>query len=488
MKPQESTFIITREDRAVDPLTIVTEGLTIGRLPDCELVLNHPTVSRIHAGIKELGGRFYIFNLSPSNSTTLNGKLVEERQALADGDIVQIGPFFLYINREDNALSIRVTLQVAVRVGDTEVQQSESQPVPQTQPSVPATPAVGAEGSADALEVFWDKRKREKGKMARPTPLHPHAPSPRVGKARWNWTPTRDLVRPWPFALFTWGVIFVGIFSIVAAVVYPHAFSPAPISNPHTRSQFSSATAIAKQPNGDSCTTCHTVRTSMEKNCTSCHQTEAFVATVTQPHVAAGISCLDCHTEHRGRDFSPRVASLNQCVECHNDNNKKLYNGRKVGTPHGGTFGYPVVNGQWTWKGLDEEEWAQKPPEIRKVAERLPTDTDNEWRSKQFHALHLYRVRAGSAFAANESGEMSCSSCHQSFSPIDRETPRMTCGKCHNGRTEGQLTLIAADAPNCTSCHVQHVKDKRHWNPSLLANSRQAALNPATGQNAISAP
>ena len=99
METQASKFIISREDLNVDPVALVTDGLKIGRLPSCELVLNHPTVSRLHAGIKEVGGAFYIFSLTPSNSTTVNGRLVEEREAIADGDIVQIGPFFLYVGR-----------------------------------------------------------------------------------------------------------------------------------------------------------------------------------------------------------------------------------------------------------------------------------------------------------------------------------------------------------------------------------------------------
>src|ERR1041384_4010380 len=104
MKQKLSNFIITRADQQLDATTLVTEALSIGRLTDCELVLNHPTVSRLHAGIKEVGGRFYIFNLSPSNSTTLNGRLIEEKEALAEGDIVQIGPFFLYMNHDGKAL------------------------------------------------------------------------------------------------------------------------------------------------------------------------------------------------------------------------------------------------------------------------------------------------------------------------------------------------------------------------------------------------
>jgi len=47
----DATFIIVREDLQLDPATIVTEGLLVGRLPTCELLLNHPSVSRLHAGI-----------------------------------------------------------------------------------------------------------------------------------------------------------------------------------------------------------------------------------------------------------------------------------------------------------------------------------------------------------------------------------------------------------------------------------------------------
>src|SRR6266849_6347719 len=103
--------------------------------------------------------------------------------------------------------------------------------------------------------------------------------------------------------------------------------------------------------------------------------------------------------------------------------------------------------------------------------ERLATDTEDQWRSKQFHAVHLYRVRAIAGLPANKDGELSCSSCHAMRDPIDLTTPRTTCAKCHNGQPDPRAgrQVIAADKPNCTSCHVQHVKDKRHWNPGLLS-------------------
>ena len=69
MENQKTTFIITREDRGIDPATLNTQALRIGSQIDCELVLNHPTVSHLHAGINEVEGRFYIINLSPSTGT-----------------------------------------------------------------------------------------------------------------------------------------------------------------------------------------------------------------------------------------------------------------------------------------------------------------------------------------------------------------------------------------------------------------------------------
>jgi hypothetical protein len=302
--------------------------------------------------------------------------------------------------------------------------------------------------------------------MVRPSPLFPKGQR-RVGKAAANWTPTTDLRSHWPVSFFIWGAIVVGLLSVAAAYWYASAYAPGPVSRAHAKSELSVFPPIAAKANANSCTGCHSFSSGMEKNCSQCHNAEAFVATVIEPHVAAGVGCVSCHAEHRGTEFKPAQAALATCTDCHNDANKNLYNGRKVGTPHGGTFGYPVVNGKWTWKGLNDADWALKQIAVA----RLPGDSDEVWSSKQFHALHVQRVRASAGLKGNAEGELSCSSCHSSFNPIDRQTPRTTCGKCHNGRLEPGTDhlLIAADKPNCTSCHVQHVKDKRHWNPSLLA-------------------
>jgi FHA domain len=483
----EATFIIVREDLQLDPATIVSEGLVMGRLPTCELLLNHPSVSRLHAGITYTDDNYYIRNLRPSNPALLNGAKIDDYEALAPGDVLGIGPFALNMDLMQGVLVIKVSLQFGATPSDAvqrreapglwelpttlhlEIPKQQSATAePEAHKKRPARKQKPAESSSKALDVFWDKRITAASKTIRPSPLFPLTDRP-AGKAMSVWTPTTDLKRRWPATLLLSGVIPIALLAIGGALFYAKAFSPAPISDAHTRPTLTLSPPVAKSVNAGSCTSCHALRANVDSKCASCHTTDAFAATIIAPHVSAGINCVDCHDEHRGAQFSALDGALLSCFQCHNDQNKKTYNGKSVATPHGGTFGYPVVNGHWQWAGLDPEEMVERKATLQ--LERLPGDTEDQWRSKQFHAVHLYRVRAAAGLPGNKEGSLSCSSCHATRDPIDLTTPRTTCGKCHNGQPDARAgrQVIATDKPNCTSCHVQHMKDKRHWNPGLLS-------------------
>ena len=476
MSNAQSTYIITRTDLALAPLPVTTDGLRIGRINECELVLRHPTVSRLHAGIRREGNRFYVTDLSPSNSTILNNRLLifNEPEALADGDVLLVGPFTLYIGERGNGLDIKVTLRAAANA--VEVQARAPKPATTADEQLLALDDATAATVVDApqeevfnaLRLFWEARSREKA--ARPSPLHPRRPPP-PGKARFNWRPTRDLRRPWPVSIFIL-TLLVGCPLLAAATYWrPAIYSPRPLSAPHAAKSFAltPAAAIAREPSGNSCRTCHSLTAQMEARCTSCHQTEAFAATVTPPHRGHAVGCLTCHAEHRGAEFRPRLAALEMCAECHRDGH--VYEGQRMKTPHPQTgFGYPVAHNEWVWRGLDAEEWASKPLKVRDVMNQWVVNDERSRLVAQFHSLHLYRVRAANGLSADSEGKISCNSCHHSYNPIDQDTPRTACGQCHNGKldeTNGRV-LLKADTPNCTSCHVQHIKDRKHWNPSLL--------------------
>lgn len=409
-------------------------------------------------------GRFYFTDLDADQRFVLNGRPVEggEAEALADSDLLRVGDHELSVRQEGPRLQLSFDSQQAGP------DRSEKRPG-----------ATDPLETVDALREFWDKRSRDK--IAQPSPLHPQEP-PRPGKARFGWGPTHDLARPWPVAILAWATIIIVLLSVGAALLYARAFSPGEVSNPHTRRSLernAMDAAIASRPNSNSCTTCHSLTGSMNNQCAACHQTAAFAATATgiDAHAKAGIGCVSCHTEHEGDGFSNVRSALVSCAKCHTDTNTTSYAGRRVATPHGGVAGYPIVNGTWKWRGLSPEEWAGKADAassaLRAAAERQQNESDDDWRRRQFHILHLNRIRVEKTGLPNASGMVSCSSCHNSLDPIDKVTPATTCVKCHNGDSgalDGQgKFVVAATTANCVSCHSQHAKQPGHWNANLFS-------------------
>lgn len=462
MNLQSGNFTVTRADGA-DPLTLSKEGLVIGRLQSCDITLNHPTVSRIHAGINLVGNQYFLINLSVSNSLTLNGRVLQAEQvdALADGDIIQLGPFGIIVRRHGDSLSLFVTHQFT---GDVT---HSTRRLPALSDIIPKAADAGV---SDVLKVFWEKRTRDREDFG--TILRPVG-KPLPGKAQINWKPTGDLTSSWRGGLFSWSLIIIALLVIPAIYLYPQIFAPEDLSSPHFRSSLTGTEAgfIANRPNANSCSTCHSWNETIDSACVKCHQADAFHATNTPAHAAAGINCTSCHAEHRGENFEPRIAAINSCTTCHNDNNKTLYNGKGVATPHKDSFGYPTDGNEWKYTGL-QPETAQMSPDV--VAFRETGDNEQMRRVKDFHAVHISRLTPPAGMKTDSSGVMSCSSCHNSFDPIDRETPKQMCAVCHNGYVDRQTdrVLISRDRPNCVSCHVQHYYDKNRWREFLTDSTK----------------
>ena len=66
------------------------ERVVLGRNADCGVVLNVPAVSREHAIIRKIQGKFYIEDNKSRNGTFLNSKEVTTRTALRDNDRIKI--------------------------------------------------------------------------------------------------------------------------------------------------------------------------------------------------------------------------------------------------------------------------------------------------------------------------------------------------------------------------------------------------------------
>src|SRR5436190_22419516 len=95
MAEETGKFTVAFADLDRATLSFQKDGVLIGRLDTCDIVLDHKTVSRVHAAINFRNGKYFIVNLSSSNVITLNGRRLrpEQDDVLADGDTIQIGPF-----------------------------------------------------------------------------------------------------------------------------------------------------------------------------------------------------------------------------------------------------------------------------------------------------------------------------------------------------------------------------------------------------------
>ncbi len=73
-----------------DRVSLTESVISVGRHPDCNLVLADPNVSRNHAEIRPKGERFEVVDLGSTNGTRVNGVRVDT-QLLQDGDELSFG-------------------------------------------------------------------------------------------------------------------------------------------------------------------------------------------------------------------------------------------------------------------------------------------------------------------------------------------------------------------------------------------------------------
>ena len=64
--------------------------LVIGRMPECDVPLSDPNVSRRHAEVRRQGTGFVVVDLGSTNGTRVNGAQVKER-LLNNGDEITVG-------------------------------------------------------------------------------------------------------------------------------------------------------------------------------------------------------------------------------------------------------------------------------------------------------------------------------------------------------------------------------------------------------------
>ena len=81
-----------------ETFTLGASTVTLGRLPESDVVVDDPGASRQHARIRNSNGEFVLTDLGSTNGTLVNDESVQER-VLDDGDRIMIGETVLEFRR-----------------------------------------------------------------------------------------------------------------------------------------------------------------------------------------------------------------------------------------------------------------------------------------------------------------------------------------------------------------------------------------------------
>jgi hypothetical protein len=74
--------------------------ITLGRQWDADLIFDDPRVSRLHAQIRMVDGRFVVFDLGSTGGTLVNGQRVQQR-VLFRGDVLSLAGVELIFGQEE---------------------------------------------------------------------------------------------------------------------------------------------------------------------------------------------------------------------------------------------------------------------------------------------------------------------------------------------------------------------------------------------------
>jgi hypothetical protein len=91
--------VVIHEDEGDRTVPLASDTVTIGRLPDCDVVLKDRGASRKHAQLRLRDDTWAITDLGSTNGTRLNGHTIQSRE-LADGDKITIGTTVIEFRRD----------------------------------------------------------------------------------------------------------------------------------------------------------------------------------------------------------------------------------------------------------------------------------------------------------------------------------------------------------------------------------------------------
>jgi DNA-binding NtrC family response regulator len=102
---QEFHLVLINTDQAGTSYPLAQPGVKVGKAPDNDLVIDHPTVSRNHLIVRRQGDRFLVQDLGSTNGTFIDGAQVREAY-LRPGALLEVGDVQLRFQPQVAAVEI----------------------------------------------------------------------------------------------------------------------------------------------------------------------------------------------------------------------------------------------------------------------------------------------------------------------------------------------------------------------------------------------
>ena len=94
--PKQLLVTVTLQERVLQQYSFQQETVKIGRHRACDVVIDNPAISRVHAEIVADGDTFTLLDKGSSNGTQVNGAKASTTPA-KNGDVITIGKFRLFV-------------------------------------------------------------------------------------------------------------------------------------------------------------------------------------------------------------------------------------------------------------------------------------------------------------------------------------------------------------------------------------------------------
>lgn len=108
-----SKLILSKENTKIDEIIIDKDVMTIGRRPDCDIIIDDIASSGRHSKLVTLLNDSFIEDLGSTNGTYVNGELVK-KHALNNNDVVTIGKHVIKYVFEDSSTDLTKTMSMEI--------------------------------------------------------------------------------------------------------------------------------------------------------------------------------------------------------------------------------------------------------------------------------------------------------------------------------------------------------------------------------------